>query len=194
MRKGTAFRRRPRFVHRTGDALRAVERFDVACTASLRQTGGQQHGRANDSCKLPGVHGNLLAKLPVIITSADRLCSFRQQFSHAKVREHHVGGPIQGFIIGSFKAFPFHRRMKQRINLMHEMGDVLVCDITGIVLEQVVHAYEQIRDRVQPGEPRILLQKLDQDIDGWNRAAEAFIGLLLGNNQGAVKCDETFSN
>jgi hypothetical protein len=38
------------------------------------------------------------------------------------------------------------------------------------------------------------LQQLDQDIDGWNRAAEAFIGLLLGNNQGAVKCDETFSN
>jgi hypothetical protein len=38
------------------------------------------------------------------------------------------------------------------------------------------------------------LQKVDQDIYGWNRAAEAFIGLLLGNNQGAVKCDETFSN
>ena len=77
---------------------------------------------------------------------------------------------------------------------MHEMGDVLIGDVTGIVLEQVIHAYEQIRDRVQPGEPGILLQKVDQDIYGWNRATETFIGLLLGNNQGAMKRDETFSN
>ena len=68
-------------------------------------------------------------------------------FSRESVRAQRRGS-IQRFIIGSFKAFPFRRGMKQRINLMHEMGEVLIGDVTGIILEQMVHAYEQIRDRV----------------------------------------------
>jgi hypothetical protein len=58
----------------------------------------------------------------------------------------------------------------------------------------MIHAYEQIRDGMEPGKPGIFLQQVDEDFHGWNGPAEAFIGLLLGNDQGAVKFDEAFPN
>ena len=106
--------------------------------------------------------------------------------------EDDVWRAVHGFIIRAFKTFAFDRRMQQRIDLMHEMGDVLVGNVAGLVVEQVVDAYEQIGDRVQPREPRIFLEEVDEDVDGGHRPAEELVGLLLGDNERAVQPHEAF--
>ena len=111
-----------------------------------------------------------------------------------KVGEHHVGSPIKRFVIGSLETFTFHGWMKQRIDFAHEMGDIVLSDVERIVLEQLIDTHEQIRDRMQPGKPGIFLEQVNEGFHRWNRPAEAFVGLLLGNDQGAVKSDEVFPN
>jgi hypothetical protein len=127
-----------------------------------------------------------------IITKPPELCSLGQQLSYMKVSEHDIGSPLERFIVGSFESFSFDGWMKQAVNFSQEMRDIVAGDVTRIVLQQVINADKQIGDRVQPGEPGVLLEQLDQHFHGLHGSTHAFIGLLLRKNEGTVKPDEAF--
>ena len=56
----------------------------------------------------------------------------------------------------------------------------------------MIHADQQIGDRMQPGEPGILLQKVEQGFSRRYRPTQAFISLLLGKDESAVEPNQTF--
>jgi hypothetical protein len=84
--------------------------------------------------------------------------------------------------------------MEQCVDFNEKMGDVVLRDVPGIILQQVIDANKQIGDWVKPREPGIFLKQFNQHVHGLNWTAQAFIGLLFGDDKGAVKPDEAFTD
>ena len=63
-------------------------------------------------------------------------------------------------------------------------------EVVGLLAEGLSN--KEIGNRVQPGEPGVLLEQFDQHLDGFHGSTHAFIRLLLGKDEGTVKPDEAF--
>src|SRR5262245_44847554 len=108
--------------------------------------------------------------------------------------KHHIGSPIQRFIVGPFKSFTFHRGMEENIDFLKEMFDVVIGDVAAVILEELIDPNQQIGDGMKPCEPGIALQQFQQAVHGLNRSVDAFVSLLFGNDERAVKPDEALAD
>src|SRR5215467_9984736 len=122
------------------------------------------------------------------------LGSFGQQLSQAKMCEHHIGSPIERFIVRPFKTFTFDRWMKKDVDFMNEVHNVFFGDVAAVIFEQLIDPDQHIGDGMKPCEPRIALKQFQQAVHRLNRTIDMFIGLLFSDDQCAMKPDEAFSD
>jgi hypothetical protein len=170
-------------------AVHPVERLDPAFVAGLREAADQYNDCADDSGECPAAHSNSL-NVASSYQSGSRLGGAAQEFSDAKMGQHDIGRPVQGLIVGPLEAVSFDGRVQQSVDFAQEMAYVLIGDVTGLVLEQMIHSDQQIGNRVQPGEPGIFLEQVEQDLGGGYGSAEALIRVLLSDDEGAVKLNQ----
>lgn len=108
--------------------------------------------------------------------------------------EHDIGSPVQGFVVGPFESFAFHRGMEQAVDLLYEVLHIVIRHVAAVVLKQVIDANEQIGDWMKPRKPGVFLKQLEQGVHGLDWSVDAFVGQLFGDYQSAVKADEAFSD
>ena len=108
------------------------------------------------------------------------------------MREDDIRSPIERFIVGPFESFTFDGWMEQSIDLVKEMLYIVLGDVAAVIFQQMINSHQQIGDRVEPRKPGILLQQFKQPVHRLDRSTNAFIGELLGDDEGTVKADEAF--
>lgn len=84
--------------------------------------------------------------------------------------------------------------MEENIDFLMEMLDVVIGDVATVIFEELIDPDQEIGNGMKPCEPGIALQQFEQAVHGLHRPVDAFIGLLFGNDERAVKPDEAFTD
>ena len=140
------------------------------------------------------IHRTALDPMAYITKRTGGLGSFGEQLPQSKMCEHHIGSPIERFIVRPFKTFTFYRWMEKDIDFMNEMRNVILSDVAAVIFEQLIDPNQHIGDGMKPCEPGIALKQFQQAVHRLNRTDDAFIGLLFGDDQRAVQPNEALSD
>ena len=74
------------------------------------------------------------------------------------------------------------------------MGHIFIGDIERIILKKVIDPHEKIGNRMEPGEPRIVLQQIEKPVDGSYRPDAAFVGRLLSDDERSVEAYQSLAD
>jgi len=110
------------------------------------------------------------------------------------VRHHHIRVALQRVEVVARKTFARLGRNEQRGSLLDERGCGFIRQRSfrsGI--ERLVHRHNELRERMQPREPRIVREQLQEMVRGGNRPDVLLVAHALGIHQRLVQLKQRFA-